>query len=274
MDVELVTATLASSAIRTIFSSLTGADDRREFEKTPDGRKARRKKLAFLYVGLTLVAGGLTVAILGWLVFIWPPGVAVASALSGAVLAGAVAFAGRAQYTHELSLFTPIPAEAQLLQIVKEREEAAKDTSLPAMLKHNREQMALYHTIATTQARAAGRNSQIAISLGFVVLLSGAVVAILSSDVTTKIVTAALASLGGIFAGYITKTFFVAQDRAIRQLFDYWQQPLATSYILAAERIVEQYKSDDVREQQLGKLMLGILGVAETVTSSGRSEGH
>ena len=90
---------------------------------------------------------------------------------------------------------------------MEEEEELARDTALPALIRYNRDQMALYHQIATTQARVAGRNSQMAITIGFLALVAGSIVAIISNDVTTKLITGSLAALGGIFSGYIAERF-------------------------------------------------------------------
>jgi hypothetical protein len=146
----------------------------------------------------------------------------------------------------------------------QEREELTRDTGLPALLKYNREQMALYHKIATSQARTAGRNSQIFMSIGFLALVVGATVAINANDQTTKLLVGALASLGSLFSAYITKTFFTAQKAAIDQLYKYWEQPLATSYFLSAERIASSLSDEGktARDQQLSSLITQVLQAA------------
>jgi len=122
--------------------------------------------------------------------------------------------------------------------------------------------MALYHQIATTQARVAGRNSQAAMAIGFLALIAGSIVAIMSPDVATKLITGGLAALGGIFSGYIARTFLVAQDKAIEQLYQYWEQPLTTSYVLMAERIVGAFTDDRTKEKEFGKLVDQLLVIA------------
>ena len=109
--------------------------------------------------------------------------------------------------------------------------------------------MGLYHKIATSQARAAGRNSQIFTIIGFLALVAGAIVAFSSKDETTKLLIGALASLGSLFSAYITRTFFVPQKAAIDQLYKYWEQPLATGYFLAAERIADIYRQRERRQK-------------------------
>lgn len=182
--------------------------------------------------------------------------------LTSVIVSVTLTLTGSYRYSQAFKIFVPELAHEERAKAELERRREMEDTSLPAMLKFNRDQMALYHTIATTQAKVAGRNSQLAILVGFVVLALGASVAVLSSDLTTKVVTASLASLGGIFSAYITKTFFVAQDRAIRQLYDYWQQPLASSYLLTAERIASELISESSRDEQVAKLITRILEVS------------
>lgn len=137
-----------------------------------------------------------------------------------------------------------------------------QDTTLPALLRYNRDQMALYHQIATAQARIAGRSSQTAMAIGFAALVAGSVVAIISPNTTTKLITGGLAALGGIFSGYIARTFLVAQDKAINQLYQYWEQPLTTSYILTAERIATHLNDPQLSQKQLAKLTDQLLTIA------------
>jgi hypothetical protein len=144
----------------------------------------------------------------------------------------------------------------------KEQDRLLQDTTLPALLKANRDQMGLYHQIATAQARLAGRSSQTAMAVGFAALVAGSVVAILSPSITTKLITGGLAALGGIFSGYIARTFLAAQDKAISQLYKYWEQPLTTSYILAVERVANEFADPRVREKELGKLIDRLLMIA------------
>jgi hypothetical protein len=232
-----------------------------EFEATPIGRKCRNRRIVLYSLAASIGCTTAVASVVGKLGLNWPDSIVLATVISGALVTTTVALAGAFQYNHELTHFVPERAIEEQAKLEEDRLTELKDTSLPAMLKFNRDQMVLYHTIATTQARVAGRNSQVAIALGFVLLVAGALVAIISPDVTTKIVTAGLASLGGIFSGYITKTFFVAQDRAIQQLYSYWQQPLTTSYLLAAERLAAQASSEALRDDHLSQCLAQTLKI-------------
>jgi SPFH domain / Band 7 family len=111
------------------------------------------------------------------------------------------------------------------------------DPDLQNLIILNREQINVYQDIATGDAKRAGRNSQVAMSFGFAILIAGAVVTVLTPSSTSKIVVGLLASLGSVLSGYIGRTFLRAQDQAMRQLNYYFRQPLVTSYMLAAERL-------------------------------------
>jgi hypothetical protein len=228
---------------------------RMEFDRSQEGKRSRQRRDLLHGIGLIIGVLALFLGALGYYVLGWNARTAVL-VISGVLFVGLFLWStGSYLYSQAVQLFVPEESIRKRTEAEEARRRELTDTSLPAMLKFNRDQMVLYHTIATTRAKSAGRNSQIAISVGFLVLTVGALVAIFSDDLSTKIVTATLASLGGIFSGYITKTFFVAQDRAIQQLTDYWQQPLATSYLLAAERIAAVSLSKTDRDEQLKKLI-------------------
>lgn len=241
---------------------------RMEFDRSQEGKRSRQRRDLLHGIGVIVGVLALFLGAIGRYVWGWNARTAIL-VVSGIVIVGLFSWVvGSYLYSQAVQLFVPEEAIRKRTEAEKARRRELTDTSLPAMLKFNRDQMVLYHTIATTRAKSAGRNSQIAISVGFLVLTVGALVAIFSDDLSTKIVTATLASLGGIFSGYITKTFFVAQDRAIEQLTDYWQQPLATSYLLAAERIVSVSLSKDERDEQLKKLIERTLAMSARLTNS------
>ena len=235
---------------------------RADFEQSPQGISARRNRLVWWTTAGSILAAGSIITLFGWLVFRWSPGSIVVSIGTTLILAACVAVLGNILYKSALAAFTPQAVLDAERKREEEQERLTRDTTLPALLRYNRDQMALYHQIATTQARVAGRNSQTAMAIGFVALIAGSAVAIVSDDVTTKLITGSLAALGGIFSGYIARTFLVAQDKAIVQLYKYWEQPLTTSYILAAERLVQTFDNGRSKEKEFGKLINQLLMIA------------
>jgi hypothetical protein len=193
------------------------SDLRAKFEKTEEGIRARNSRLVWWVVAASVFATGSIVTLLGGLVFRWPASVIVASIGATLILSAVVALFGTIVYRSAFAAFIPQAALDAERKREEEQEELTRDITLPALLRYNREQMALYHQIATTQARVAGRNSQTAMAIGFLALIAGSIVAIMSPDVATKLITGGLAALGGVFSGYIARTFLVAQDKAIEQ---------------------------------------------------------
>jgi hypothetical protein len=209
-----------------------------------------------------IFAAGSVATLLGSLVFRWSRDPILASIGATLILTIVVAVLGNLTYRSALRAFAPQAASDAEKKRTEEQEKLAQDTTLPALLRYNRDQMGLYHQIATTQARISGRSSQTAMAIGFAALVAGSVVAIVSPSITTKLITGGLAALGGIFSGYIARTFLVAQDKAITQLYKYWEQPLTTSYILAVERVASEFADSKMKEKELAKLIDRLLMIA------------
>jgi len=268
MMTDLVTAGLVSSVssdvVVALLRGMGSSELHQKFNNTSEGIRARKARLIWYTTGAITLCVAVAITLFGLLAFRWPPGVTAATGLSGAALALCFFLIGRAVYLAPFRSFAPQAVLDIRQKYDDEQARLAKDTTLPALLSFNREQMARYHQIATAQARVAARNSQIAMTIGFAALIGGAVTAIVTNDTITKLVIGGLASLGGIFSGYITRTFFVAQDKAIGQLFKYWEQPLATSYFLTAERILTSSfpEPGGVRDKELTKLLAQLLKVA------------
>jgi hypothetical protein len=136
------------------------------------------------------------------------------------------------------------------------------DPDLQNLLLLNRAQLNIYQEIATKDAMTASRHSRYAISLGFLILVSGAIGAIWLHDATSKIVVGALASLGSVLSGYISQTFLKAQAQARKQLNYYFHQPLVASYLLSAERIALKLKDGDSTKSAMLELIRTALLVA------------
>ena len=146
------------------------------------------------------------------------------------------------------------------------------DPDLQNLIILNRTQIGVYQDIATGDAKRAARNSQIAMSFGFLILVAGAAVTIVTPDSVAKIVVGVLASLGSVLSGYIGRTFLKAQDQAMYQLNYYFRQPLVTSYMLAAERLTLKLSENAQAKQNalkdVIKNLLIAAGRAEQLDSS------
>ena len=138
-----------------------------------------------------------------------------------------------------------------------------QDPDLQNLITLNRTQMQVYHELATNQATYASRNSRRAMLVGFLLLVTGGVVALRADDQASKVVVGALAALGSLLSGYIGQTFLRAEDRAMERLNFYFQQPLVTSYMLAAERLTLKL-ADNKRDTILSDVIKQVLGAART----------
>jgi hypothetical protein len=258
--------TLASVSVPLIANLLSALrerpfDARARFVATQEGKSAARVRLWCTISALACLAVGLSLLVVGLGYFHWGTGPLVASVALPVVAASVIWFSGHLYYEHVFRLFLPTAA-TQAQQQLEADKRLIQDMSLPNLITLNRNEMAIYHGITTRQARTAARNSQIAMGIGFAILAVGALVAIQTNDRTSKIVIGALASIGGIFSGYIGRTFLIAQQKAMEQLYRYWKQPLSTSYLLSAERLVKDMSDQMVKDQMLAQVTAQMLTAA------------
>ncbi|MEV8404284.1 ATP-binding protein [Streptomyces niveus] len=95
-----------------------------------------------------------------------------------------------------------------------------------------------YHSIALGQAAKSFRNAQIAMAIGFVLLVGFAIVGLLASTTAGAVVAGALGAVSAALAGYVSRTFVKSQETAAGHLRAYFDQPLEFSRYLAAERLI------------------------------------
>lgn len=112
------------------------------------------------------------------------------------------------------------------------------ELTLPALWKVTHARLDYYHEIATGQARQSFRNAQIAMGVGFALLVVFAVLALLAQSTAAAVVTGALGATSAAFAAYISRTFVRSQETAATHLRSYFDQPLEFSRYLAAERLL------------------------------------
>jgi chemotaxis protein histidine kinase CheA len=113
-----------------------------------------------------------------------------------------------------------------------------KDKDLEELLRLNRTQMQAYQALSRGQQRSAFRSSLIALFVGLVVLVGGVVVVVLVKGDTSKVAIAGVAALGSALSSYIASTYLQLHGEAARQLRFFSDQPIITSYIYEAERLV------------------------------------
>ncbi|GGZ99972.1 hypothetical protein GCM10010371_69070 [Streptomyces subrutilus] len=95
-----------------------------------------------------------------------------------------------------------------------------------------------YHGIALGQAAKSFRNAQIAMTVGFVLLVGFAVAGVMANSTAGAVVAGALGAVSAALAGYVSQTFVKSQETSAGHLRAYFDQPLEFSRYLAAERLI------------------------------------
>jgi hypothetical protein len=260
---SLVLSAVTQTAVSNFLSTIRErqVDARTQFSGTEQGKSAAKIRLLCNLGALICLAAGLLLLVSGLVNFRWDTGALVALVTIPVVAAVVIWFSGRLYYDNALKIFLPT-AQTQQLQRLQANKKLIQDMSLPNLIDLNRNEMAIYHGITTRQARTAARNSQIAMGVGFTILAVGALTAIQTNDRTSKLVIGALSSIGGVFSGYIGRTFLTAQQKAMEQLYRYWKQPLSTSYLLSAERLVRDMSDQLIKDQMLAQVTAQMLTAA------------
>lgn len=134
--------------------------------------------------------------------------------------------------------------------------------TLPALWKVTHSRLDLYHQIATGQARRSFITAQIAIGVGFGMLIVFAVIATQIHTTASAIAAGALGAVSGALAGYIGRTFVRSQESAAAHLRAYFDQPLEFSRYLAAERLLGS--NANLSEDQQAAILTALVQVIAT----------
>jgi hypothetical protein len=134
-------------------------------------------------------------------------------------------------------------------------EDLGHETDLPGLLRLNRRQMEQYETLTRRQAASSYRLSHVALAVGLTVIIAGGVSAIVVNGESTRIVAASLAVAAGAISSFVANTYLRIYERTLLQLNRYFQQPLASSYILTAERLIDKM-SPDRKDEALAKVIV------------------
>ncbi len=132
--------------------------------------------------------------------------------------------------------------------------------ALPELWEVTHSRLDLYHDIALGQARRSFRNAQMAMVLGFGLLVVFVLVALRASTTAGAIVAGGLGAVSAGLAGYVSRTFVKSQETAASHLRAYFEQPLEFSRFLAAERIArDSGLDDDQRAEVLASLVTAMV---------------
>lgn len=133
---------------------------------------------------------------------------------------------------------------------------ASQNLALPGLWAVTHRRLDHYHGIALDQASRSFRNAQIAMGLGFALLIGFVIVALRASTTAGSLVAGALGAVAAALAGYVSRTFVRSQEGAASHLRAYFDQPLEFSRYLAAERLVVD---SNLNEEQRAEVVTALV---------------
>ena len=145
--------------------------------------------------------------------------------------------------------------------------------TLAALWDVTHSRLDLYHEIVTGQARRSFRSAQMAMWIGFLMLIGFAVLATQAKTTTGAISIGSLGAVGAAFAAFIGRTFVRSQESAANHLRAYFDQPLELSRYLAAERLLadDSRLTDDQHAATFSTLVQSISTAGHPVNEGGAS---
>ncbi|MET9791439.1 TRADD-N-associated membrane domain-containing protein [Streptomyces canus] len=114
---------------------------------------------------------------------------------------------------------------------------SADDRQFANLLTYNREQILRYHDIVRDQATRSFRAGQRASAAGLLILGVCLWVGLNNKGVEIKWFSGALAAIGTAISTFINRTYMHMYNKSIKQLSEYFDQPVIAGYHLTAERL-------------------------------------
>jgi hypothetical protein len=149
-------------------------------------------------------------------------------------------------------------------------EQLGEGADVAKLLEVSRSDMETYRILSQDQARGSYIMSQVSSAIGGLILVAGAVAAILISGTTNKVAVASLTALGGALSGYISRTFLRVYERSLLQLNFFFQVPLVSNYVLTAERLTTKM-SKDQRDKSYENVIATVLDISTRSISASES---
>ncbi|MFJ8596628.1 hypothetical protein [Streptomyces sp. NPDC093598] len=138
----------------------------------------------------------------------------------------------------------------------EQRDQRAHKLALASLWEVTHSRLALYHDIATGQAKRSFASAQVAMVLGFLLLVGFVAAAVQAEKTAAAAVAGALGAVAAALAAFISRTFIKSQETAAEHLKAYFDQPLEFSRYLAAERLLNDVElTDDQRAEIVGELV-------------------
>lgn len=131
------------------------------------------------------------------------------------------------------------------------------------LMRYNRSQMEAYDTAAREQAKRSNLAALMSMTVGFVTVLVGFIFAATASHDSGRLTVGMVSLLGTVTSGYVAKTFLENARKSTEAALYYFQNPLATSYLLAAERLASTLPEEQ-RPTQVAGIIKAALDQAES----------
>lgn len=137
----------------------------------------------------------------------------------------------------------------QLERLQNQERLAAKDAlELQKIWALNQERLDYYHNIAIAQSRQSFISSQIAMAVGFVLIISVGWMAAHATSIPGSIASGAVGVVGGGLSAYIGATYMKSQAVASAQLRLFFMHPVEFSRVIGAERLALNLKDGQLAE--------------------------
>lgn len=186
--------------------------------------------------------------------------------------------AGREAYTSLHQILVERQArERERTKETRQQEDARRESgsrppdrtappTFPELWNVTHRKLDYYHEIATGQATRAFRNAQIAMGVGFLLLIAFVVIALSASTTAGSLVVGGLGAVGAAMAAYISRTFVRSHEVTSGHLRAYFEQPVALSRYLAAERLIADAGLSEERRAEV------LAAVVEAMVAESRQD--
>lgn len=145
------------------------------------------------------------------------------------------------------------------------------DRTLKGLAWVNFKQLRIFTVIAQKQARMSYYASLTAAAMSLLVLIAGAAVAIGSPTTSAQATAGALATVGTVLSGFLTRTFLRAYQMTSTQMSYYYGQPLVHCYLLHAQWLASE-TSEHLDDS--GKLHLRKKVIEATLKAAADAQDH
>lgn len=155
--------------------------------------------------------------------------------------------------------------EQRLMAFERLRREELQDVDEPGELETARmwastqRRIDYYHEIALRQARQSYLSGQISAYIGFSVVVAAAGLAAFSTSGTAAVAASVVGVAGAGLSGYIGATFMKSQAEASAQMREFFLQPVETSRMLNAERLVQTINDDAERSKAVQEIVKAMM---------------